>query len=260
MPTSCVIGNGFIANKHKEAILKMGWDYLGAYDIVPSRSDLELKDLENADIIHICTPNAFHVPYMERFQHKKLIVEKPISVNMDVPDVDACVCYQRRFDKGAIAMKILCNSLPPNKIICNILVPRDNFYWECWRGDGAVSGGGALMNIGIHYIDLLQWWLGEGVIEDVKIGYFNRVMDETAYIKMRFGNTEVDFHLNARHNVRKIEYIAFWDDSYFIYDKDEATHYDLFKGWIEGNYVTPKESLKSLDLMLKIYGTYTGEI
>jgi predicted dehydrogenase len=116
-----------------------------------------------------------------------------------------------------------------------------------------MSGGGALMNIGIHYIDLLQWWLGDAEILKSKIGYFNRVIDESAYVQMKFGQTIVEFHINSRHNVRKIEYIAFWDNQYFIYDTDEATHYELFKGWMEGNYVTLKESLKSLELMLKIY-------
>lgn len=249
---SAIIGNGFVAQKHKQAIEKMGWSYLGAYDIVPSKSELELVDLEKAEVIHICTPNAFHVPYMKQFSHKKLIVEKPISVNINVPQIDACVCYQRRFDKQAVEMKRLCKN-KPKKIITNIFVPRDNFYWECWRGDKDISGGGALINIGIHYIDLLQWWLGKGEVLESKIGYFNRVIDESARVKLKFGVTEVIFNLNARHNYRKIEYIAFWDDKYFVYDQDEATHFDLLKGWIEGNYVNPQESLKSLKLIFDIY-------
>jgi predicted dehydrogenase len=253
-----IIGNGFIAQKHKEAGLKMGWDYIGAYDIIPSKSDLELKDLDKADIISICTPNAFHVPYMKLFKDKKLIVEKPISVDMDIPDIDACVCYQRRFDTQAIEMKKWCE-IPPKYMSVNILVPRDNFYWECWRGDPNISGGGALMNIGIHYIDLLQWWLGDGEVLESKIGYFNRVMDESAYAKLKFGETEVDFHINARHNVRKIEFIAY-EKEYFVYNKEDATHYDLFKGWMEGNYVTPKESLKSLKLIKEIYGNNSQTI
>lgn len=252
---SAIIGNGFIAQKHKEAIKKMGWDYIGAYDILPSRSEINFKDLEKADIIHICTPNAFHIPYIEQFKHKKLIVEKPISINLNnIPDIDACVCFQRRFDKQAIKMKELCDKLKPNKIIANIFVPRDNFYWECWRGDISYSGGGALMNIGIHYIDLLQWWLGNNCkIIESKIGFFNRVIDESSYVKLLFGKTEVILHLNARHNQRKIEYIAFWQEKYFLYDTDEATHFELFDGWTKGNYVNTKEAQKSLKLILDIY-------
>jgi len=102
---SFIIGNGFIAQKHKLAIEKMGWELIGCYDIVPSRSDSPLSKAEEADVIHICTPNAFHVPYMKQFAHKKLIVEKPISIDLDVPDIDACMCYQRRFDKQAIRLR-----------------------------------------------------------------------------------------------------------------------------------------------------------
>jgi len=102
------------------------------------------------------------------------------------------------------------------------------------------------MNIGIHYIDLLQWWLGAGTVMGAKLGYFNRVMDETAYVKLRFGKTVVEFHVNARHNVRKIEYIALWKSKYYVYDIDEATHYDLLDGWMKGNYVNPQEAKKKL--------------
>lgn len=259
---SGIIGNGFIAQKHKEAIRRMGWDYLGAYDIIPSRSEIDFNDLEKADIIHICTPNAFHIPYMELFKHKKLIVEKPISVDLkNIPNINACVCFQRRFDKQAIEMKNLCSKLPPNKIIVNIFVPRDNFYWECWRGDSNYSGGGALMNIGVHYIDLLQWWLGDKCrILESKIGFFDRVIDESAYIKLMFGKTEVIFNLNSRHNQRKIEYIAFWQKKYFLYDTDEATHFELFDGWMKGKYVNTAESKKSLKLILDIYQKYKEEV
>lgn len=257
---SAIIGNGFIANKHRLAIEKMGWEYLGAYDVVPSRSTLDFEDLNRANVIHICTPNAFHVPYMRQFAHKKLVIEKPISTDLYVPDVDACVCYQRRFDKQAMVMKDLCDKEKPNKIYADILVPRDNFYWETWRGEKDISGGGALMNIGIHYVDLLQWWLGEGEVIKSEIGYFGRVMDESAYVKFKFGKTEVEFHINARHNVRSIRYVALWDDRSYVYDTDEATHYELLKGWVEGRYVTPKESLKSLELMLSIYANSSPKV
>lgn len=256
---SAIIGNGFIAGKHRVAIEKMGWGYVGAYDIVPSRSEISLKDVEKADIVHICTPTAFHIPYLKQFKHKKVIVEKPISTNLSVPDIDACVCYQRRFDSQALEMKKRCVA-PPDRMIVNILVPRDNHYWESWRGEKDISGGGALMNIGVHFIDLLQWWFGDGEVIESKIGYFYRVIDESVSARLRFGPTLVDFNLSARHNDRKTEMIAFWGKDHFIYDTEDATHYELFYGWTKGVYVSPKEAVKSLELTLDIYGNDTQKI
>ncbi len=252
-----IIGNGFIAKKHKEAILKMGWEYVGAYDVVPERSEISLEDLiEKADVIHICTPNVFHHQLLPK--DKKLIIEKPVAIHSSlVPDIDAAVCYQRRYDKQAVLMKQLIDEESPQLIKVNIFVPRDPAYWECWRGDKSMSGGGALMNIGIHYLDLLQWWFGKGEIIEAKLGYFQRGVEESAYVKYKFGETEVEFHLNARHNVRKIEFIVFWENYSAIYDVDEATHYDVLKGFIEGNYVTPKEAAISLKMVEDIYARTT---
>lgn len=252
--TSAIIGNGFVARKHEDAIRKMGWTYLGAFDVVPERKDIEFEDAMNADYIHICTPNLFHHMYLP--EHKKLIIEKPVAIRSGlVPNIDACVCYQRRFDTQAMEMKELCDDLKPKKIICNILVPRDPIYWECWRGDKSMSGGGALMNIGIHYLDLLQWWLGDKyTIKKAAIGKFQRAIDESAHVVFDFDGTEVVFDLNARHHRRKIEFIAMWeDDPAYVYDVEDATHYDILKNFVNGIYVNPQEASKSLKMVEKIY-------
>lgn len=264
MRKSGIIGNGFIAQKHREAIKKMGWDYIGAYDVVPSKSEISLeKVLGESDIIHICTPNVFHHQLPTISPQQRFIIEKPVAISSNlVPDIPtACVCYQRRFDKGAQTIKTLCEMARPNKIIVNIFVPRDNFYWECWRGDKNMSGGGALMNIGIHYLDLLQWWLGDKyTILGADVGFYQRVIDESATIQFDFNGTEVVFDLNARHNRRKIEYIAFWDniEEHYVYNEETAIHFDVFKGWEEGIYVDPMEAKKSLEMVERIYAKSLG--
>ena len=160
---SGIIGNGFIANKHRDAVKRKGWTYVGAYDVVPSKSEVSLeKILAECDYIHICTPNVFHHQLPIISPDQRFIIEKPIAISSDlVRDIPtACVCYQRRFDTQAFQMAQLCSWQRPKKIIANIFVPREAHYWECWRGDKTMAGGGALMNIGIHYLDLIQWWLG----------------------------------------------------------------------------------------------------
>lgn len=209
--------------------------------------------MEKADIIHICTPNVFHHQFLPK--DKKLIIEKPVAINSSsVPDIDACVCYQRRFDRQAKEVKALCEKKKPKRIKANIFVPRDPHYWECWRGDKFMSGGGALMNIGIHYLDLLIWWLGDDYkILEASTGFFQRSIDESAYAKLQFGDTIVDFNICARFHKRDIEYCVFWDKDYYIYDTDDATHLELLQGFLDGKYVDPKEAAKSLKLVEEIY-------
>ena len=40
--------------------------------------------------------------------------------------------------------------------------PPEYFAEIQWRGTHALDGGGALMNQGIHTVDLLQWFFGRG--------------------------------------------------------------------------------------------------
>ena len=43
---------------------------------------------------------------------------------------------------------------------------RDRSYYEGspWKGTAALDGGGAVMNQGIHSVDLLQWLVGSPVV------------------------------------------------------------------------------------------------
>lgn len=241
-----IIGNGFIAQKHKEAIKEIGWEYLGAYDPVPSRCEKPLGEAEKADVIHICTPNVFHQKYLEMFPDKIKVVEKPI---IEHSDIDAVVCFQRRFNSQCQKIKKLCDKKKPEKIICNILVQRDPQYWECWRGDKEYSGGGAFLNIGIHYLDLLRWWLGRpDRIVSADFGVFNRVVDEGGSAELVFGKTVVKLNISSRFHKRDISMVALWKDRYEIYDTDDATHTDVLKHFLKGDYVTPSEAFKSYQL------------
>ncbi len=109
------------------------------------------------------------------------------------------------------------------------------------------------MNIGIHYLDLLQWWLGKGTLKSATVGYFQRAIDESAHAEYDFNGTEVVFDINSRHHIRKIEYVALWNNTNFVYNKEDATHYDIFKNFMDGVYVNPKEATKSLKMVEEIY-------
>lgn len=262
-----IIGCGFIAKKHVETIQQYGGEVYGSYDPIKSRAiyGLSFDDPEslivNSDIIHICTPNVFHIPYLNMASGKKVIVEKPIGLNVKqtklITNNNAAVCFQRRFNKQCQEIKKLCEEKKPKKILANIFVERDPAYWECWRGDKDYSGGGAFMNIGIHYLDLMQWWTGEeGEVVDAEIGMFNRAVDEGGSATIKFGDIEARVLLSSRFHKREIEMIVMWDDKVSIYDIDDATHFDVLRNYLDRDiYMKPMDAVPSLALAERIYQT-----
>lgn len=262
-----IIGCGFIAQKHAEAIKKYGGEIYGSYDVIHSRAIYgtpfdDPKDLiTQSDVIHICAPNVFHIPYLNMCEGKKVIVEKPIGLSVEqsklITNNDAAVCFQRRFNKQCQEIKTKCDIKKPTRILANIFVQRDPSYWECWRGDKDYSGGGAFMNIGIHYLDLMQWWTGEkGEVVTADIGTFNRVVDEGGSAELKFGDTTARMLLSSRFHKREIEMVVMWDDEVSIYDIDDATHFDVLRNYLnDDNYLKPMDAVPSLELAEKIYQT-----
>jgi UDP-N-acetyl-2-amino-2-deoxyglucuronate dehydrogenase len=73
---------------------------------------------------------------------------------------------QHRFDAGARRLRELVDTGRLGSVIlCDAFITwyRSQGYYDSgdWRGTWALDGGGALMNQGVHYLDLLCWIAGE---------------------------------------------------------------------------------------------------
>ena len=105
-----------------------------------------------------------------------VLVEKPLDVSVDRADalidaaaeagVQLAVCYQDRFAPDVCAVKDLIDRGALGRILLvEARVPwyRPPAYYASsnWRGTWALDGGGALMNQGIHTVDLLLWLAGD---------------------------------------------------------------------------------------------------
>jgi predicted dehydrogenase len=105
-----------------------------------------------------------------------VLVEKPIDVTVEKSDaliaecenagVQLAVCFQDRFAKDSVRLKQLIESGGLGKLILvSSMVkwyrPPEYYNNSRWRGKLKLDGGGALMNQGIHTIDLLLWLLGD---------------------------------------------------------------------------------------------------
>ena len=197
-----IIGaSGFVAPRHMKAIHDTGNQLLAAYDPFDSigildkffpkthffvefeRFDryLEKLKIQNKKInfISICSPNYLHDSHI-RFSLRSgsnVICEKPIVINPW--NLDSILKMSQENKKNVFTIlqlrhlpniTKLKNDEENSKIISDIdltyITGRGNWYYNSWKGDESKSGG-ILLNIGIHFFDLLCWIYGK--VESTKI-------------------------------------------------------------------------------------------
>ncbi len=137
----------------------------------------EMLNCEDIDIVNICTPSGTHAPLaIEAANHKKnVIVEKPMAItkeqieevisSVEKNNVKLAVISQLRFDENIQKVKKAIDNGELGDILIGDIYMKyyrspEYFSSSGWRGTWAMDGGGALMNQGIHGIDILQYLVG----------------------------------------------------------------------------------------------------
>ncbi|WP_051441605.1 Gfo/Idh/MocA family protein [Arthrobacter sp. H14] len=199
-----IVGCGAIAGNHAEAYLAAeGAVVVGCCDVDTDRATSfaasagissavetvdELLDL-GLDVVSVCTPHPTHesvvVAAASRGVH--VLCEKPIAVDSASARrmIDACedagvvlgVLFQRRFWPAAQRLRAAIDDGTLGDPVlghCSVLLHREPEYYsaDAWRGMWATDGGGVLMTQGIHYIDLLQWFMGPVAEVTGRVGTF----------------------------------------------------------------------------------------
>lgn len=130
------------------------------------------------DVISVCTPHPTHeeVVLQAAAAGVHVLCEKPISTDLASAErmVKACddagvklgVLFQRRFWPAAQRIRAAIDDGTLGRPImgrCSVMLHREPEYYsrDAWRGTWAGDGGGVLMTQAIHYIDLMQWFMGE---------------------------------------------------------------------------------------------------
>lgn len=156
--------------------------FANKYDMKHIFTDVEDMLLLPIDVVCICVPSGLHAAIAIKCAEsgKHVLCEKPLDITFEHMDamIHACekakvklgTVFQRRtmphmiaakraFDQGAVGDLMMLHA--------NLKYFRDDAYYASagWRGKWKLDGGGALMNQGVHGIDLLQW-IG-GPIESV---------------------------------------------------------------------------------------------
>ncbi len=189
-----IVGCGAIGPTHVAAIRQLtGATPVAVADLLPDRAkaiadqfsiqkiyadQAELIADPKIDVVCLCTPSGMHgdavVAAMRAGKH--VIVEKPMEITAAACDRMIAahhqtgklltVISQHRFDAASQQVKQLIDAGTLGRII---LATADVKWWRTqnyydsgdWRGTRALDGGGAVMNQGIHTVDLLQWLVGD---------------------------------------------------------------------------------------------------
>lgn len=215
-----IIGCGRVAPKHAQAIitnpsgrLKAVADlikpraetYAREYGAVPYNDYRYLLDDKQIDVINICTPSGLHeriaIEALEANKH--VIVEKPMALSSEDSKMmlmvaqkmkkKLCVVLQNRYNPPIQELwKIINNKELGILLLSNATVRwyrPQSYYEDGWHGT-LLMDGGVLMNQAIHYVDLLQWLMGDidTVFSFVGTLAHKIEVDDTGVVVIRFRN------------------------------------------------------------------------
>ena len=187
-----LVGSGMISEFQAQAIGDLdNAVVVGFYDMVPELAQKraeqfgrkayssmeELLGDESVDVVSICTPSGAHLEpaLAAAAAGKHVMVEKPVEVTTERIDQIINACSEKGVTLGAIfprrffeTSRLLKTAVEEGRFgtlsLGDVAIKwyRDQAYYDQggWRGTWKLDGGGALMNQGIHGIDLVQWIMG----------------------------------------------------------------------------------------------------
>lgn len=172
----------------------------------------ELLQLPGVDVVVICTPNALHVPQALQAlgAGKHVLVQKPLALS----EADAravveqaqqqstllFVDYTYRFLETMAALRRGLADIGPARGVSaefhNIYGPGPE---KAWFFDRRLSGGGALLDLGVHLVDLALWLLEPAGMTLERADLERGGIEHEARLRVRLGD-DVPFDLAVSWN------------------------------------------------------------
>jgi predicted dehydrogenase len=189
-----ILGAGMIGEVHRRAAILAGAQVLGVMASTPERSrdvaeawgveqaygSIDEVAESKADVVHICTPNASHVPYAVTLMKagKHVLCEKPLGVSLE----DARQASEVARDTGVVNTMPFAYRFHPMGREMRAKVQAQEFgsvnlihgsYLQdwllnpkstSWRVDPKAGGPSrAFGDIGSHWCDLVEWVTGDRI-------------------------------------------------------------------------------------------------
>lgn len=189
-----IVGAGVISPLHARAIFSHPEAELTAIvDEVPEKAEVLAKEfgsppiyatvdemLKNGEVdaVCICVPSGLHrdITLAAARAGKHVLCEKPLGItarDMDEmieacrsSDVKLATVFQKRTAAEALLTKKALNEGKLGRLVMGdayMKYFRSREYYKSagWRGTWALDGGGALMNQGVHGVDIIRWLMGD---------------------------------------------------------------------------------------------------
>lgn len=252
---------GRVAKRHLQA-----WQELG---IEPTGFDIgDEYNLQDYDLIDICAPIFLHVRFIKEAVKAGIpvICEKPLARTLaeaqEIIGLDhkIGIIHQFRFNPKMIKLKKEIESGKYGEIrlvTSNYYRYRSEDYYGSWEGNKDLAGGGAVLNVTIHYLDLMQWIFGEPL---EIYGFSNTSKDieveDSAVAIMRFSNNVIGSYVVTTHCQPQKHYeftVVGTKGSKTIQLRQNEYHKENLQAFLDdGDYMRPEEALKSLRMALEI--------
>ena len=196
-----ILGCGMIGDVHARAIAELNSaelvavcdaseeranEYATKYGVKAYTDYKALLSNPYIDAISICTPSGMHAEQsiLALRANKHVLVEKPMALNANdakaVCDAEKnsektlSVIFQMRYTEDIEYLKEFIQNGGLGKLaFCDLYMKywRDPSYYaaSAWRGTFAMDGGGALMNQGIHGVDIMHYICGTPKLLGAKV-------------------------------------------------------------------------------------------
>ena len=222
MKNFAIIGCGAIADMHATVIKELdGGSLYGVFDTRRESAERfaqkyscavfstveELFACPEVDVVSICTPSGLHAKFAIQAAEagKHVVVEKPLAITRQQLDelvaavekhgTKVEVITQLRFAPSIRKAKKAIDEGRLGKILLADFKGKfyrsDEYYASSgWRGTWAMDGGGALMNQGVHGVDLIQYLMGgvKSVSALCRTQARSIETEDSAYLLVEYGN------------------------------------------------------------------------
>lgn len=271
---------GFVAPRHMDAIRHVGGELVAAMDphdsvgildsYFPScqfftdfgRFERHLEKLNRdnnpIDYLVICTPNYTHDTYVRLGLHLgcDVICEKPLTIyphnvealikaEQDNTGTVNTILQLRHHPSIPEIKQAIIKAEKPISVKLKYHAPRGNWYHTSWKGDEEKSGG-ILMNIGVHFFDLLLEFFGEYHL--IELDHYDH---ERAAGKIYFAECTVDWELDLTMKDKTDGFRGLYIDHklFDFTDKMKVLHRESYELIMQGKGYQSSSVLPSIRLV-----------
>ena len=260
-PKFGIIGLGFISGKHIEAIEDIGGELIAGCDIdkekfhkLPEGCEkftdwkgmIKSSVFREVDYVSICTPNYLHFPMVGecRRKEKTVICEKPLVLNSaQLLGMDENVFCVLQLRYSPILGQLRSELRDANIVDMNITVHRGEWYLSSWK-NGFSKSGGLVMNIGVHYFDILSELFKSLVLKDIFIGVPGRELGGVFYTENDFITWKLSIMGSQDNQCRMISING---KNFDLSKKFDSLHTEVYRKIVwHGEGITPRMVYRSL--------------